>query len=223
MTKFADQLYDDLIREHGSALTATRPPAVPRRHLPSRRVLLATGAGGLAAAGTAAALIAGGAAPAYALTTNPDGTVTLAVYRPAGIAQVNAKLRRLGDNVYVVPVAPGCPGLGSLPPPPAPPSGHISMQTGVSRDGSITVNAQGIPEGDILVVGIRATTQGSLTESEGGARLTSAPAPSCVSLPPQPPPPSSGAGSGTVKGPAGGPGVKAGHRHGSGPGLSRSN
>lgn len=188
MTRFEDQLYADLIREHGAALAATRPPAPSRRHLTSRRALLATGAGGLAAAATASALMAGGATPAYALTTHPGGTVTLAIYQASGIAQANAKLRQLDDNVYIVPVAPGCPDIGSLPAPAVPPDGHISVQSTSSRDGSITVNAQGIPAGDILVVAAETTAQGSL----GASRLTSPPPPSCVSLPA---PPSSGPGS----------------------------
>jgi hypothetical protein len=52
MTKFADQLFDDLMREHGPALAHTRLPAAPsRRRLPAA-------VGGLAVV-TAAALVAG--------------------------------------------------------------------------------------------------------------------------------------------------------------------
>jgi hypothetical protein len=184
MTKFADQLYTDLMREHGTALADTRPPTGSRRQFASRRALVATGAGGLAIAATAGALAAGGGTPAYALTTSHDGTVTLAVYQASGISQANAKLRQLGDIVVVVPVRPGCPGLGSLPAPAVLPNGKgkISVQSTKSRDGSITVNAQGVPAGDILVVGAEITAQGT----QMGAGLTSPPAPSCVSLPAPP-------------------------------------
>jgi hypothetical protein len=51
MPKFEDQLYAGLMREHGSALAHARLPAASRRHLTSRRALLASGVGGLAAAG----------------------------------------------------------------------------------------------------------------------------------------------------------------------------
>ena len=54
MTKFADQLFDDLMREHGPTLAHTRPPA-PRRHAATRRALLAVGGGGVAVAVAAAA------------------------------------------------------------------------------------------------------------------------------------------------------------------------
>jgi hypothetical protein len=186
MTKFADQLFDDLMREHGPALPHTGPPGHPGRRFTAspvkvRRTLLA-GAGTLAVAGAVAGtLVAGSGTPAYAVTRNPDGTITLAVYHKPGIAQANARLRQLGDKqVVVVPVEAGCP----KPPPPAV-SVHgvrISVRSGVSRDGSVTVNAQGIPAGDILVIGMR--TDG---HSRGGVGIvTSPPAPDCLSPPAAP-------------------------------------
>ncbi|MGD0701419.1 MAG: hypothetical protein ABSA02_16240 [Trebonia sp.] len=48
------------------------------------------------------------------LTANHDGTITLAVYQPSGIAQANAKLRQLGDRVVEVPVV-NTGGLGGGP------------------------------------------------------------------------------------------------------------
>jgi hypothetical protein len=214
MSKFADQLYADLMREHGSTLADTRPPAASQRHIASRRVLLASGAGGLAVAATAGALVvaAGGGTPAYALTTNHDGTVTLAVYQASGIAQANAKLRQLGDNVVVVPVQPGCPSLGSLPAPAVSAKGEISVQGTKSSGGSITVNAHGVPAGDILVVGVETTAQGTTM----GSSLTSPPAPSCVSLSGQPS--NAGPGSGTANGSRDGSGSNV--VHGGGPGTN---
>ena len=187
MTKFADQLFDDMMREHGPALAHIGPPADSRRRItaPSvklRRTLLA-GAGTLAAAGViTGTLVAGSGTPAYAVTKNPDGTITLAVYQKSGIAPVNARLRQFGDNrVVVVPIEAGCPK-------PAPPAVSvrgvkISVETGASRDGSVKVNAQGIPAGDILVIGLRAN--GNSRGSVG--IVTSPPAPSCVNGPAAPP------------------------------------
>ena len=205
MTKFADQLFDDLMREHGSTLAQTRAPA-PRRHTAPRRTLIAAGVGVLAAAATAGGLMAsGGGAPAYALTTHPDGTVTLDVYTESGIAGINTKLHQVGDDqVVVVPVGAGCPSISSLPAPAVPPSGHIAVQGGGSVDnGSVTVHAQGIPAGDILVVAVETHTTGNTHYGMSTARLTSPPAPGCVSLP-APPPGSgtttAGSGSGTTSG-----------------------
>jgi hypothetical protein len=193
MTRFADQLFDDLIREHGSALANVRPPA-PARRAAVRRSALAVAGGGVAAAAAAAGVLAsvGGATPAYAVTTHPDGTVTLSVYQKSGFSGANAKLHELGDSrVYVVPVGPGCPSMGSLPAPGVPGSGRLSVQSSVSASGSVTVNAKGIPAGDILVVGFETTTSGNSRTSLGAAKLTTGPAPSCVSLPAPPPPPAS--------------------------------
>jgi hypothetical protein len=189
VTKFEDQLFDDLMREHGPGLARTSRPAPPKRHSTARRTLLATGGVGIAAAAAiTGAVVTGGAtpAPAYAVTNNPDGTVTLAVYDKAGIAQANARLHQLGDKqVFVVPVAPGCPGIGSLPH--ARPPRGIYIREGSSGNGSITVTAKGIPRGDILVVGVVDTSHGHTRSSLSGAVLTTPPPPSCVSLPQAPP------------------------------------
>lgn len=101
------------MREHGPALAHARPPAHSTRHVP-RRALLAGGgalavagaiAGTLVAASGTPARTGGGGTPAYAVTKNPDGTITLAVYQKSGIAGANARLRQLGDKqVVLVPV-----------------------------------------------------------------------------------------------------------------------
>lgn len=199
MTKFSDQLFDDLMRDHGTALAHARPPAQSKRHITARQTLLASGgtlavgaavAGVLVAQSGTPADVAGKATPAaYNVTKNSDGTITLAVYQKSGIAGANAKLRELGDkNVVVVPVEPGCPRPAA---PAVSGKGHLIV-TGisVSRDGSVTVKAQGIPAWDILVIGIE--TNGRTAMS--GGYLTSPPAPSCISLP-APPPGSVGSGS----------------------------
>jgi hypothetical protein len=190
MTRFSEQLFDDLMREHGPALELIRPPAHPKRRVTTRWTLLA-GGGTLAAAGAVAGtLVAGSASPAYAVTKNPGGTITVAVYQKSGFAGANARLLQLGDKqVVVVPVEAGCP----RPPAPAVPALGDRISTGIatSPNGSVTVNAKGIPAGDILVVGMQTTAQGRLS----GAILASPPVPSCVSLPPSPPPGNGGSGS----------------------------
>jgi hypothetical protein len=203
MTKFSDQLFDDLMREHGTALAHARPPAQPKRHITARQTLLASGgtlavgaavAGVLVAQSGTPAHVAGSRTPAaYAVTKNSDGTITLAVYQKSGIAGANTRLRQLGARrVVVVPVQPGCPR-------PAAPAvsgrGHL-ITTGISvtRNGGITVKAQGIPAGDILVIGVQTSVQTSGRTSMSGGILTSPPAPSCISLPA---PPAGNGGSGS--------------------------
>jgi hypothetical protein len=228
MTRFADQLFDDLMREHGDGLARTTVPAPAKRHVTARPVLLTAGAGGVAVAAAVGTLVAGGSTPAYAVTTHPDGTVTLAVYQTSGIAGANSKLHELGDRVVVVPVRTGCPSIGSLPAPGVP-AKEISVQASGSSDGSVTVDAHGVPAGDILVLGIStaggrfqfsmqesmsqghgqghggtsvqghssATSHAHVIAGSGGSgpgpetgqligiasKLTSGPAPSCVSIP----------------------------------------
>jgi len=203
MTKFSDRLFDDLMREHGPALAHTTLPAHPRRHITARGTLLA-GGGALAVAGAVAGALvavngipahpAGSAAPAaYAVTKNPDGTITLAVYQQSGIAGANARLRALGDKqVVVVPIEQGC--TSRVTPPAVSGKGH-QITTGISRspNGTITVNAHGIPAGDILVIGV--STSGHT--SYGVGTLASPPAPSCVGTPPLP---SGDGGSGSTGG-----------------------
>ena len=178
MTKFADQLYDDLMRQHGPALAAARPPAASRRYLAPRRVLLAAGGGGLAVAATVAGLVASSGSPAYALTTHSDGTITLAIYQASGITQATAKLHQLGDDVVVVPIRPRCPP--PRPPVVSPKGKLVSLGVSRSRDGSVTVSGHA-PAGDIQVVGFETTPNGRATVSQ----LSSPPAPAC--MPPAPP------------------------------------
>ena len=214
MTKFADQLFDDLMREHGPALAHTTLPAQPRRHITTRGTLLAGGgapralavagavAGALVAVNGTPAHPAGSATPAaYTVTKNPDGTITLAVYQQSGIAAANARLRTLGDKqVVVVPIEQGC--TGKVTPPAVSGKGHL-LTTGISRspNGTITVNAHGIPAGDILVIGVAAS--GHTSYSVG--TLASPPAPSCVGTPPLPPG-NGGSGSASGSGSTGGSG-----------------
>jgi hypothetical protein len=158
-------------------LQQTELPAARGLRPTRRRTWLAASAAALAVAVTGVLVGLGGSSPAYAVTRNADGTVTVAVTRMAGVPGANAELRTLGLRVVVVPVQSGCPALSSLPAPAVPPSGPITTEE-TSTDGSVTVNAQGIPVGDLLVLAISSTPSGTST----AAMLTSPPAPSCVSV-----------------------------------------
>jgi hypothetical protein len=180
MTKFSDQLFTDLMHEHSATLQATRLPAVTHGHGTVKRgAWLAGGAGTLAVGITAALAVTGGGAAAYAVTPHADGTVTVGITKPSGIAGANTRLTTLGDRVVVVPVKAGCVPIDSLPAPVAM-RGEVRVSGSVkSAGGSITVDAHGVPRGDVLVLAVDDTGRGiSIT-----AYLTTAPAPSCVSEP----------------------------------------
>ncbi len=74
---------------------------------------------------------------------------------------------------------------------------RITTGIAISRNGSVTVSAQGIPAGDILVVGVESSGHGPLTGGTvtSAGVLTSPPAPSCISPPAAPPAGNGGPGS----------------------------
>lgn len=188
MTKFEDQLFGQLIAEHGHRLRAEERPAQARRWA-RRPVWLATGAAGAVAAVTVA-VTALGSAPALAAysVTQHNGTVTVSVTRPSGVAGANVTLHAMGARVVVVPVRPGCPPIGSLPHPRPAPHPGVSVATGVSRSGhrSVTVKVWkgGIPAGDTMIL---AFTGGPRSSSLGAGSIITGRVPRCVSLPSAPP------------------------------------
>lgn len=181
MTKFADQLYDDLMREHGAALRMLGAPAAAPSLARRRAVRPAwvTAAGTVTAGTVATGLVVfgGGSAPAYAVTQNPDGTVSVAVHQQSAIDAVNARLKQLGERVVVVPVRPGCVSLDSIA---AKDASHGETTIGIDmRDGAITVQAKGIPAGETMVIGFDGSHSGGLV----GAAPVRGKVPDCVSLP----------------------------------------
>jgi hypothetical protein len=204
MTKFADQLFDDLMQDHGPELAATRAPAAPKRRV-AHPVRLAAGAGGLAAVAAAVGLLVpGGSSTGFSVTNNANGTVTLDAYDQSGIAGANAELQKMGDRVALVPVRSSCPSITSLPK--VSDAGYLPVQMIVTKKSSgsiafnvqgvkqIVVNARDIPKGDVILVPVQPDSNGVLVFGQVVAAsahlatakvgvLTKAPAPSCVSVP----------------------------------------
>jgi hypothetical protein len=195
MTNFEDQLYQQLMTEHGHHLHAVQRPAPARRRV-RRPVWLATGAAGAVAAGTVA-VMALGSAPALAAysVTQHDNAITVAVNRPSGVTGANVTLHAMGARVRVVPVRPGCPPIGSLPRPTPAPHLSVSVKTGVNGHGhrSVTVKLGqgGIPAGDTMILAFSGDARHGPALGAGG--IITGPVPSCVSLPSAP---SGGGGSG---------------------------
>jgi hypothetical protein len=95
----------------------TKMPArrrVPRSlavRLAGRPRILAAGTTAAVAAATAAVLAISAAttAPsAFAVTDNPDGSVTITLNELTGVSDLNAKLASMGIAIRAVPVFPGC-------------------------------------------------------------------------------------------------------------------
>ena len=190
MTKFADQLYEDLMREHGAALRSMPRPATPARARRRAARPAWVTAGLVTATGAAAGgfvVFGGAAAPAYAVTRNANGTVSVAVKQASAIDAANARLKAIGVRVVIVPVRAGCPNLDTLTD-----QGLRGAAVGVSVGGhagrvdTITVNAKGVPAGDALVLAFEDSDGGVF----GGSAIIKGKAPGCVTLPAPPARPS---------------------------------
>ena len=190
MTKFEDQLFGQLMAEHGHHLRAADRPAPARRRV-RRPVWLATGAAGAVAAVTAAVMALGSApaSAAYSVTRHANGTVTVSVNRSSGVAGANAALHAMDARVVVVPVRPGCPPITSLPRPQPAPHPSVTVGTRVNGHGhrSVTVKLGkgGIPQGDTMILAFSGNPHGGTALGAGG--IITGPVPSCVSLPSAPP------------------------------------
>jgi hypothetical protein len=133
MTKFTDNLWRDLAREHGPTLALADRPEPGRAPLLRRPRVLAGSTLGLAAVGTGLvlALTATGSTPAYAITTNGDGSVQVTINQNSALPQANAKLTAMGIHEQIsIQMARGtaaasgpvtctpAPGASNLPGPP---------------------------------------------------------------------------------------------------------
>jgi hypothetical protein len=182
MTKFADQLFDDLMQEFRPTLDSVELPAARARRTVPRPVWLAAGTVGMAGAITAGVVVLGGGTPAYAVTQNTNGTVTVSINELSGVAGANDKLHTMGEPVVVVPVRPGCVSIASLP--------HVTgahqdtrASVDMTKGGSITVDVRGVPAGATALVATSTSPRGIAL----ALALVTGPIPSCVSMP-QPPP-----------------------------------
>jgi hypothetical protein len=103
MSKFADRLWRDLVREHGPTLVLAERPQPGRARRPR---VLAGSTLGLAGVGAALVLTLGGSAasPAFAVIARRDGSVSVKIYRSSGIAGANRKLAAMGIHKRLVAI-----------------------------------------------------------------------------------------------------------------------
>ena len=85
MSEFEDNLWLAVVHEHGDELARTGRTVHKHKRAPRPQLLAGTTVG-LAAMATAAALLLGAStsSPAFAVTRNPDGTVTVNLMQQSG-------------------------------------------------------------------------------------------------------------------------------------------
>jgi hypothetical protein len=86
-------------------------PRVPAVRFTGRPRMLAGGATAAVAAASAAVLAISAAtttAPAFAVTNNQDGSVTITLNEITGVSGLNAKLASMGIAIRAVPLVSGC-------------------------------------------------------------------------------------------------------------------
>jgi hypothetical protein len=184
VARFEDRLFAEIVEQHGALLA--QPPvhvAAPPRVRPLRR-RGPIAALGLAIAAGIAALVIGLAhnagTSAYAVVTNPDGTVTVTIREIEGAAPASDRLAMLEVPVRVAPVTAGCPvtreQLPSVQLPPSEARKIYAPEPG--PDGfSARIDPAAVPPGDTVLLTAREVRPGFVLLRE---LLIEGAAPSCV-------------------------------------------
>lgn len=149
---------------------AARPdPAVHRRR--SRYRLVAATTAGVAALAVALTLVLGTTAesPAYAVTRNSDGTVTVTLLRVSGIAGANQRLASMGVRVRIVNAVSLAAHVARLRPCQGAPAGPVR---------TLTLNPASIPRKQLLLLGADRAAHLRYWAPAAGAPATKLPTPS---------------------------------------------
>jgi hypothetical protein len=110
MTRYTDNLWGDLVREHGATLAHADRPEPGRAALLRRPRVLAGSTLALAGVGTALTLglTAAGSTPAFAVTKTADGSVLVNLNQITSLPHGgNSKLAAMGVGGLEIQMAPG--------------------------------------------------------------------------------------------------------------------
>src|ERR1700743_1687529 len=104
MTKFTEHLWSDLVQEHGAAIEQVERPEPGRSGLLRHPRVLAGSTLGRGGVVTAVVLGVGAATstPAYAVTTNGDGSVLVTIQHDTALPGANAQLTSMGIHEQIV-------------------------------------------------------------------------------------------------------------------------
>ena len=170
---FEDRLWGDLVQNHGMQLANVQRPSDTTTR--SKRPMLLGGALSIAAAATLLALVltAATTTPAYAVTTNSDGTITVTIHDIAGVSGANAQLARFGVRARAVPAVANCPTAVSRVP------AYEWASTAMRPDpasSAVTLRPNQIPSGNTLVLAAREISHDHV---ELGVMMVHGGAPAC--------------------------------------------
>jgi hypothetical protein len=126
MSTFEDRLWTYLAAEHAAEEVTSRSTgaqaSLRSRVVQARRrpmVMTASALAVIAAVAAAVVLLVVGTAstqPAYALTRNPDGSITVTINDlQTAIPELNARFKAMGVDETVIPIRPGCPTHMAVP------------------------------------------------------------------------------------------------------------
>jgi hypothetical protein len=156
MSKFEDHLWREFVREHGDVLALQNKLATG--HALRTRELVAGAGLGLAGGITALALVLSATStPAFAVTRNPNGTVTVTIRSASGIAGANAELHQLGIRAQVMATAPaGCRAISATAQqavPPGAPAQSVTLPRGTTNViAQWTINPSALPARQSVVL-----------------------------------------------------------------------
>lgn len=170
MTKFEEHLWREFEREHGDALTEMHRPSATHTRLARPRLVVGAGLGLAGAVGVIVLLLGTTTvSPAFAVTRNHDGTVSISIKGSSGVAGANAELNHLGIRARVMSQAPsGCQPTLSHPPggqaAPAP-----SQATREIANAHWTINPRQIPKDSTLALTPPPTPPGQNSGNSGNS------------------------------------------------------
>ena len=173
MRTFEDRLWSDLVSEHGDEMEA-HPVVIraARRRRPALVTGTAFATAGLALAVALVLSATTSAPPAYAVTRNPDGTVTVTLNDISAITALNAALARDGLPATAVPLTASCPVHAPL----------VAMPAGTDPSTyTITLVPADIPVGYTAIVGATKNASGQVVLLQGAIRP---PVPACFNSTP---------------------------------------
>ena len=154
MGKFTDRLWREIVHEHGAELAELAAPENKHSRRARPRVVAGTSLA-LAAIGAAAVLLlsAASGSPAYAVTRNHDGTVSVALRRLSAIPELNARLAALDVRAQVVPIVSGCNAHAVRMLNPKAARLSTSPVLRIARPAGARFDPRAIPPGKLLVIG----------------------------------------------------------------------